>query len=178
MADENTIPAWKIKADKLNKMIKDDPTLGKQVVYRSKTGINDDACVAPEISDHVMTDNEYPDVAEEPPVTMLNPKYSWATPAGWYDNSVTQQGQQIIAIDKSVSDISAKVASLQKAHEDVEKDVSNSTQQFTQLKQMLISQTMMLNKIVSAVKPTESTATPTPTTPQAASTPVQSKDNQ
>lgn len=177
MADENTAPAWKIKADKLNQMIKDDPTLGKQVVYRSKTGINDDACVVPEISDHVMTSNEYPDVVEEPPATMLTPKYAWNTPSGWYENSVTQQGQQIISINENVSDISAQVTSLQKAHEDVEKDVSNSDQQFTQLKQMLVAQTMMLNKIASDVKPPASAATPTPTTPQAAETPTPSKDN-
>ena len=59
MAEEtNTLPMWKQKADKLNDLLKENPEIGKQVVYQSRMGIQDDPVCVPLLVSEAMTQNE------------------------------------------------------------------------------------------------------------------------
>ena len=79
MAEETTeLPMWKQKADKLNELLKENPDVGKQVVYQSRMGIQDDPVCVPLLVSEAMTQNEYPNVVEEDrKSTRLNSSHWW-----------------------------------------------------------------------------------------------------
>lgn len=164
MAEEtNTLPMWKQKADKLNELLKENPDVGKQVVYQSRTGIQDDPVCVPLLVSEVMTQNEYPNVVEEPPATMINPKYNWyGEHKGWYENSTQEQGVEIATLKEDVKTVTESVNDLKENN----KTVSDNAQKQDQKMDQLIKLVTMTNAQVGKIMQAQAPAKPTTEQPQ------------
>lgn len=142
MADTTTTvtaPEWKQKADKLNALLKENPDIGKQVVYRSRQGLNDDPVCVPELVSEEMKENSYPDVVTAPPADMVSPKYSWYGKKGWFENAPQEQGTRITALENNYQTVTQTVDDLKK---DKQTEVATSQKQDKKMDQIIKLVTM------------------------------------
>lgn len=152
MAEEtNTLPMWKQKADKLNDLLKENPEIGKQVVYQSRMGIQDDPVCVPLLVSEAMTQNEYPNVVEEPPATMINPKFNWyGDNKGWYENSTQEQGVEIATLKEDVKTVTESVNDLKENNKTVSDNAQKQDQKMDQLIKLVTMTNAQMGKIMPA----------------------------
>lgn len=164
MAEEtNALPMWKQKADKLNELLKENPDVGKQVVYQSRMGIQDDPVCVPLLVSEELAHDEYPNVVEEPPATMINPKFNWyGDNKGWFENSTQEQGIEIATLKEDVKTVTESVNDLKESN----KTVSDNAQKQDQKMDQLIKLVTMTNAQVGKIMQAQAPAKPTTEQPQ------------
>lgn len=159
MAEEtNTLPMWKQKADKLNELLKENPDVGKQVVYRSRMGIQDDPVCVPLLVSEELAHDEYPDVVEEPPATMINPKFNWyGDNKDWFENSTQEQGIEIAALKEDVKTVTESVNDLKENNKTVSDNAQKQDQKMDQLIKLVTMTNAQMGKIMQAQAPAKPT---------------------
>lgn len=144
--------SWKDKADKLQTAIKSDPSLGVQVVYRSREGLNDDPVCVPELVSESMQENQYPDVVTAPPADMVNPKYQWyGAKHGWYENDTQAQGSRISKLEDNAKKINDSVAALQKDNSTAAQNAKIADTKMDQLVKLVTATNANVGQIMTAL---------------------------
>lgn len=156
--ETNALPMWKQKADKLNELLKENPDVGKQVVYRSRMGIQDDPVCVPLLVSKELAHDEYPDVVEEPPATMINPKFNWyGDNKDWFENSTQEQGIEIAALKENIKTVAKSVDDLKENDKTTSDNAQKQDQKMDQLIKLVTMTNAQMGKIMQAQAPAKPT---------------------
>lgn len=138
--------------------MKENPDVGKQVVYQSRMGIQDDPVCVPLLVSEELAHNEYPNVVEEPPATMINPKFNWyGDNKGWFENNTQEQGIEIAALKENIKTVTKSVDDLKENNKTVSDNAQKQDQKMDQLIKLVTMTNAQVGKIMQAQAPAKPT---------------------